>query len=295
MTRQWAAVVVNYEAGDQLLGCMESLLADDSTGDAPAVVVVDNGSTDGSVEALERAYPDVAVVRPGVNVGYAAGANRGIAATEAPIVAVCNADIVVDAGTGKAMLARFAAEPDLGAAGPGIANPDGSVYPSARTVPRTRDAVGHGLFGRLWPTNRFTRRYRQLDVDPERARDADWVSGAAVWLRRAALDEIDGWDERYFMYVEDVDLCWRLRRAGWRVAYEPGARVTHLLGQSTALHPYRMIVEHHRSLARFAARRWQGVKKVILVPAVAFLALRALLEMATHALRGRGRPARMGR
>lgn len=283
-------MVVNYEAGSRLIRCVESLLADTSAGGAPEIVVVDHGSTDGSVAELQRALPDVCVLHPGANLGYAGGANRGIAATRAPIVAVCNADIEVEPGTAARLVARFDAEPDLGALGPTVRNPDGSPYHSARSVPNAVDAVGHALLGRLRPGNRFTRRYRQLDFDPTLARDADWVSGAAIWLRRAAVDSVGGWDDRYFMYVEDVDLCWRLRRAGWRIAYEPSGAVVHVHGASTVRHPYRMIVEHHRSLARFAAKRWHGAKRFLLVPAVAFLTARAAFEMGAHVL-GRNRSA----
>lgn len=289
--RRWSAVVVNYEGGDHLLACVRSLLDDTSAGAPPEVVVVDHGSADGSVEALMHALPDVPVLRS-ANLGYAAGANRGIAATAAPVVAVCNPDVTVEPGTAAALLARFHAEPDLGAVGPMVRNPDGSPYHSARVVPGLGDAVGHGVLGLLRPTNRFTRRYRELDVDPACPRDADWVSGSAVWLRRTAVESVGGWDEGYFMYVEDVDLCWRLGQDGWRVAYEPAGVVVHVQGASTARHPYRMIAEHHRSLARFASKRWHGPQRLLLVPAVAFLALRALLAMAVHAL---GHAPREGR
>jgi N-acetylglucosaminyl-diphospho-decaprenol L-rhamnosyltransferase len=285
--------VVNYEAGPHLVECVRSLLEDDSAGDAPDVVVVDNGSTDGSVDRLAAALPDVPIARPGANLGYAAAANRGIASTTAPVVAVCNPDVEVERGTAKVLLARFNAEPDLGALGPVVRNRDGSVYPSARSVPSVGDAVGHGVLGLVRPSNRFTRRYRELDADPDQPRDADFVSGAAVWLRRAALDAVGGWDERYFMYVEDVDLCWRLRRAGWRVGYEPQGSVVHVQGASTARHPYRMIREHHRSLLRFAATRWRGAQRLLLVPAAAFLALRAAVAMGAHALGWRGRQPRV--
>jgi N-acetylglucosaminyl-diphospho-decaprenol L-rhamnosyltransferase len=136
----------------------------------------------------------------------------------------------------------------------------------------------------LFPRNAFTRRYRQLDADWTQPRDVDWVSGAIMFLRRSALDSVGGWDERYFMYMEDVDLCWRLRRLGWRVAYEPRGRVTHVQGVSTASRPYRMIVEHHRSVYRFAARRWQGAQRLLLLPAACFLTVRALFDMAARAL-----------
>jgi N-acetylglucosaminyl-diphospho-decaprenol L-rhamnosyltransferase len=283
----WAAVVINYEAGSALARCVRSLLADTSAGAAPQVVVVDNGSSDGSAAAVEQ---EVRVLHPGANLGYARAANLGIAATDAPVVAVCNADLEVEGGTAAAILSRLDAERDLAVAGPMMRNPDGTIYPSARSVPRLRDALGHGVLGLVWPTNPCTRRYRQLDADPRQRRDVDWVSGAAIWLRRDAIAAIGGWDERYFMYLEDVDLCWRLRRAGWRVAYEPGGRVTHVQGASTSKHPYRMIAEHHRSVLRFAAKRWHGVRRLALPLAAAFLALRAGLAMAEHALRRRSRP-----
>jgi N-acetylglucosaminyl-diphospho-decaprenol L-rhamnosyltransferase len=286
----WAAVVINYEAGEALRDCVRSLLDDTSAGQPPEVVVVDNGSSDGSAAAVARSFPAVTVLHPGANLGYARAANLGIAATDAPVVAVCNPDLEVEEGAGGALLRRLATEPDLGAVGPLIRNTDGTVYPSARSDPRVRDAVGHGLLGLVWRTNPFTRRYRQLDADPSRPRDVDWVSGAAVWLRRDALNTVDGWDERYFMYVEDVDLCWQLRQRGWRVGYEPGAGVTHVQGATTAKHPYRMIAEHHRSLYRFASKRWRGARRLALPVAAAFLALRAALAMADHALRRRPRP-----
>jgi N-acetylglucosaminyl-diphospho-decaprenol L-rhamnosyltransferase len=287
---RWAAVVINYEAGQALCDCVRSLLADTSAGDPPQVVVVDNGSSDGSAAAVARSWPAVTVLDPGANLGYARAANLGIAASDAPVVAVCNSDIEVRAGAAGAVLNRLATEDDLGAVGPMVRNTNGTIYPSARSMPRLRDAVGHGLLGLVWPTNPFTRRYRQLDVDPSRRRDVDWVSGATVWLRRDALTTVGGWDERYFMYAEDVDLCWQLRQRGWRVGYEPGAVVTHVQGVSTAKHPYRMIAEHYRSLYRFASKRWRGVRRLALPLAAGFLALRAGLAMAEHALRRRPKP-----
>src|SRR6185312_12378213 len=221
------------------------------------------------------------------NLGYSAAANLGIAHTTAPVVAVGNPDLEVEVGTAAAMLARMRAEPDLAAIGPALRNPDGTQYPSARAHVSGLDAVGHAVLGRARPRNRFTRRYRQLDADWDQPRDVDWVSGALVFLRRSAVDSVGGWDERYFMYMEDVDLCWRLRRIGWRVAYEPGGSATHVQGASTASHPYRMIAEHHRSAYRFAARRWRGPRRLLLAPAAVFLTVRALFDMAARVLRTR--------
>lgn len=289
----WAAVVVNYEAGDLLAGCVRSIEADTSAG-TPEIVVVDNGSTDGSTDAV-RDDPAVTIVDPGRNLGYSGAANLGIGRTRAAVVAICNPDVLVAPGTAGAILRRIAAEPDLAAVGPMVREVDGTPYPSARRVPSVGDAVGHGLVGLVKRDNRFTRRYRELDADPGQTRDVDWVSGAAIWLRRSALDAVGGWDDGYFMYVEDVDLCWRLRRAGWRVAYEPSGQVTHVHGASTARHPYRMIAEHHRSLLRFAGKRWTGWRRVLLLPAAVYLGARAGLAMLVHAVGPRSGSARSSR
>ena len=287
---RWAAVVVNYESGPLLSACVRSLVADTSAG-APEIVVVDNGSRDGSIAALAREFPAVRVVSSGTNLGYAGGANCGAADTRAPVVAVLNSDLELEPGAAAAMLERLAAEPDLAAVGPVIRNPDGTQYPSARSVPSTADALGHTLFGLVRPSNRFTQRYRQLDVDPAQPRDVEWLSGAAMWLRRTALLSVGGWDEHYFMYMEDLDLCWRLRRLGWRVAYEPGGAVMHVQGASTDRHPYRMIVRHHRSAYRYAAKRWRGLRRLLLLPAALLLSARAGVAIVARAFGARpGRP-----
>jgi N-acetylglucosaminyl-diphospho-decaprenol L-rhamnosyltransferase len=278
---RWAAVVVNYNSGGLLRACVQSLLADTSAGPVE-LVVVDNASTDASVATARAAVPDLTVIAAPGNVGYARAANLGIAATRADIVAVLNSDLTVEPGTAKAMLARFDDDSALGACGPRTFNLDGTDYPSARRSPSVALAVGHGLLGLWWPANPFTRRYRELDADPTRPRAVDWLSGAAIWFRRGALDAVGGWDERYFMYLEDVDLCWRLRGAGWNVAYEPGGRVVHVQGASTARVPYRMLAEHHRSAWKFARRRLTGVRAALLPFAAVYLGLRAALAMAVH-------------
>jgi N-acetylglucosaminyl-diphospho-decaprenol L-rhamnosyltransferase len=287
---RWTAVVVNYNAGELLVPCVRSLLADrDADGHAPTVIVVDNASTDDSLARLSAAALPVTVMPAGGNVGYATAANRGIAVSATPIVAVCNPDLELHPGTGAALAARFAADARLGAVGPRVLNLDGTVYPSARAMPSILDAVGHGVFGLVWPGNRFTRRYRQLDADPNAAREVDWVSGAAIWLRREAIDAIGGWDENFFMYVEDVDVCWRLRRAGWRIEYDPAGEVVHRQGASTDQQPYRMIIEHHRSLWRFAKKRWTGGRAILLVPAFGYLVVRGGLALADRWWAGRRR------
>src|SRR5262249_18577598 len=149
-------------------------------------------------------------------------------------VAVLNVDLTFAPGTARPLVDRLESDTQVGAIGPLIRNLDGSIYPSARCIPSVFVAVGHGLLGLLWPTHPFTVRYRQLDVDPSVSRAVDWISGSAIWQRRDALDAIGAWDERYFMYMEDLDLCWRLRQAGWQIVFEPGAEIVHVQGAVTS-------------------------------------------------------------
>jgi N-acetylglucosaminyl-diphospho-decaprenol L-rhamnosyltransferase len=276
-----AAVVVNHDAGEALVACVASLAADG----AGTVLVVDNASGDDSVDRLRTALPGAGVLRCQRNLGYGAGANRGIAATAGDVVVVTNPDVVVHPGAIAALVQALEADPTLAIVGPRISEPDGSRYPSARRFPSPRDAVGHVLLGTLAPGNHFSRRYRMEEDVPPSGR-VDWVSGACLAARRSALEELGGFDEAYFMYAEDMDLCWRAHQAGWAVAYVPEAEVTHLRGLSTGRRPYRMLAAHHRSALRFASRVETGWRRPLLVPAALLLGLRLVVEATRLALSG---------
>ncbi len=275
---RWGAVVVNYHSGPVLAESVDALLRDDSGGPVE-VVVVDNGSTPGEMEALIATRPTVTVLHPGANLGYARAANLGIAATNAPIVAVFNSDAIVETGSGRVVLARFHADARVAVVGPRITNPDGTVYPSARTAPSLGAAVGHAILGGLVPRNRFTLAYRQLEADPTVGREVDWVSGAAMWFRRSALDQIGGWDERFFFFMEDMDVCRTIRSTGATVWYEPAARVMHEVGTSRASAPTRSIVMHHRAAYRYTEKWSTGPRRWILPAAGAFLTGRAGVQI----------------
>ena len=286
---RWAAVVVNYEAGPLLADCVRSVLADTSAGPVE-LVVVDNGSRDGSVETLLAAHPDVRVVRAPGNVGYARAANLGTAATKAPIVAVLNPDTEVEPGSRGRSVDLLVGEPRLGAAGPRLRNLDGSDYPSARMFPTIADAVGHGLLGLWWPKNRFTARYRQLDADPAVPRLVDWVSGAAIWLRRGALDEVGGLG-RALLHVPRGHrplLATAARRLGRRVRAVGRGRAR--AGRQRVA-PARTGCCSSITVRRGGSRRSGSPARAALLPfAAVYFALRAVMAMGEHACRGAARP-----
>ena len=276
-------MIVSYNVAELLVRCVASLRADG----VERIVVVDNASADHSVAAVNTADPDVEVIALADNVGFGAGVNRGVAATDAPFLLVVNPDVEVEAGSTKALLEALLADAGLALVGPRIETPAGELYPSARTFPDMADAAGHAFLHFVWPSNRFSRRYRMLDWDHGDARDVDWVAGTHFLARSSAWEEVGGFDEAYFMYMEDVDLCWRLHRAGWRVGYEPAARIRHAIGRSTDQTPYRMIAAHHRSLLRYAARTTTGRRRLALPAVAVALALRTMLAWVQRWLRGR--------
>ncbi len=284
-----AAVIVTYEAGPALTACAECLVADG----ASELVVVDNGSTDGSLDRLRATVREVTVLTSGRNLGYGAAANRGVAATTAPVVVVCNPDLVVHPGTLATLADALSGDGRCAVAGPLVRTSTGEPYPSARQFPSLTDAAGHAVLGIFAPDNRFTRAYHQRDPGDGAgaSREADWVSGACFAVRRTAFEEVGGFDEAYFMYVEDVDLCWRLGRLGWTVRFVPGAVVTHVQGVSTDRHPYRMIAEHHRSLLRFAGRSTAGWRRLLLPLVAVGIATRACLACLHRAIHAPRRAA----
>jgi N-acetylglucosaminyl-diphospho-decaprenol L-rhamnosyltransferase len=275
-----SAVVVNYNAASVIGECIASLRAEG----VAEVIVADNASADGS----RAVVGDGAVWLPtGGNLGFGTGANRGAAASGGGgHLLICNPDLTLRPGAVQAMADVLDRDPGVGIVGPLIENLDGTTYPSPRVFPRLTDSIGHALFGLFKPDNPFTRRYKLLDLDRTRAQpDVEWVSGSCFMARRQAWDELGGFDESYFMFAEDMDLCWRARAAGWRIAFEPAAAVVHAEGVSRGSHPYRMIVEHHRSLLKFVSRTTTGWRQALLPLFAAGLAVRAGVAVADRRLR----------
>ncbi|MDQ3991503.1 MAG: glycosyltransferase family 2 protein [Actinomycetota bacterium] len=262
-----AVVVVNYNAGSYLGRCLASVFA--AGGDLGLeVVVVDNASRDGSAERARRDHPRARVIVNQENRGFAAAANQGIRATTAPFALLLNPDAEIVTGTLAALVKVARERPHAGAVGLLVRNPDGSLQPSARKVPGLGEALGHAFLARALPDNRFSRSYTMADWDRTSERAVEWVSGSAVLLRREATDDVGLFDEGYFMYVEDVDLCTRMRAAGWQVLFSPEVEVRHEVGVSSRAIPRRMAEEHSRSIYRYFAKHVARGPAVLLKPPV---------------------------
>ncbi len=251
-------VTVTYSPGETLPRFLDTLAK--ATTRSVHVVLADNGSVDGAPEAAESSRENVSLVRTGGNLGYGGGANRGVASLDARYgwIVVSNPDVEWGPGSLDVLLDAASRWPRGGMFGPLITDPGGRVYPSAREVPTLGKGIGHGLLGKVWPANPWSTAYKQSDSDI-RERVAGWLSGSCFLIRRDAFDSVDGFDSRYFMYFEDVDLGERLGRSGWQNIYVPSAEVMHIQGVSTSRASSKMLAAHHASAYRYIADRHPGV------------------------------------
>jgi GT2 family glycosyltransferase len=230
------AIVVNYNAGDELRAALTSI-AGELAGRAWEGFVVDNASHDGSGAIAGEFAPAVALVTNGVNVGFGRAVNQALAQARAPLVLIMNPDCRLQPGALAALEAELAREPRCAIVGPRILNLDGSVQGSARGDP---DMLT-GVFGRSTALRRLmpwlpAARRNVVDASVPAGSPSvvvDWLSGACVLARRDALAAEGGFDERYFLYWEDADLCRRLRARGREVRYVPAASAVHRVGHSS--------------------------------------------------------------
>jgi GT2 family glycosyltransferase len=234
------------------------------------VIVVDNGSTDGTVELVRERFPEVRLVEQG-NVGMGGGNNTGMRLAQGRYFFLLNADAWADEGAVDTLLAFADAHPEAAVVGPRLANEDGSLQRSVRGEPTLwRLATEYFFIRKLAPHSNLLNPLYVGGFAHDAARPVDWVSGAALLVRAEAADAVGLFDEDFFMFSEEVDWQTRFRRAGWRVWFCPDAVVTHVGGAS---HGGRLYVENLRGHLRFFAKH-RGLKQAERARRLLLLALR---------------------
>lgn len=249
--------VVNHNTRDLLARCLETVVSEG----AARVVVVDNASTDGSAPYVRDRFPDVHVIENGFNVGYGAAANQAIRHTSHPFVLLLNADTEIQPGCVAALATYVGRSPRAGIVAPAIVTPSGAPECSYFPFPGTLDWLLENeplapLVRRLPPLKRRSVSFQPAD-NPRRV---PWVMGCAMLLRRDAMASVRGFDESYFMYYEEVDLCRRMEQAGWEVHLTPAARVTHVGGASTSQYRTEMLIRHFQSTLQYYSRHYSGLR-----------------------------------
>jgi len=254
-------VVVSYESRDDVLGALDSLGAH---GALPLdVLVVDNASTDGTVNAVRLRHPRARVIDNAGNRGFAAACNQGWRSGGAPLVLFLNPDAEVLPGAIEALAGVLDRRTDAGIVGPRTLNEDGTVQVSTGSdltiaTERTQRRLVRGVRARA------PRALAEADARHSREHEPDWVSGSCLMARRAALEAVGGYDEGFFLYEEDADLCRRVRAAGWRVVFTPAAVVRHRLGRSMEKAGARARAEYHRSHRRYYEKHNGPLQRLLL-------------------------------
>jgi hypothetical protein len=220
-----SVLILTYNTRELVLRCLESFCAE-VLRDGWQVIVVDNGSTDGTAPAIAERFPDVEVVRSEENLGYAAGNNRGLQRAIGHCVILLNSDVIASPSALRALCRYLEAHPRVGAVSAGLRAADGRpqafAYGGDPTPVYLLRRGLHRLLGK-GPLHSW---------DVSEPIEVDWVSGACLAVRHAVIEQVGFLDERFFLYFEDNDWCLRMRQAGWRVVYDPSVTVTHLGGAS---------------------------------------------------------------
>lgn len=248
-------IIVNWNSREAIRACLCGIQS--RLDERHELIVVDNASSDGSVEMIRADYPWVKLLPQSGNLGFGAGANVGVAASSGGLLLFLNPDSTAEELSPDAIRDAMKQNADTGIAGIRVLNPDGSLQMSCRRFPIYEAGLFRNtLLGRLFPNNRYLKAYLMLDFQHDRIQPVDWVSGCAMVVRRECWDAVQGFDERFFMYCEDVDICWRAHKANWQVQYLPVTSVYHRIGSSTDLAVNNMIRCFHRSHWQFFLKNY---------------------------------------
>jgi GT2 family glycosyltransferase len=251
-------IIVSYNTLNLTLQAIQSVLAADWSFGVLTVFVVDNQSSDGTVDAIRSTFPAVQVIDPKENLGFSRANNRAMARSRGDYVLLLNPDTIVSKESLVEMKAYLDRHEDVGMATCKLQLADGRLdLACRRSIPSMWDGFcrASGLSHRF-PKSRLFARYNLTYLDENETYDVDAVNGAFMFCRRAAVDQVGPLDEDFFMYGEDLDWCFRFRKAGWRIVYHPATTTIHLKGQSSGRKSVRMIDELFRSNEIFARKHF---------------------------------------
>lgn len=250
-------IIVSWNVRDLLRRALASILAD-SSGLETEIILVDNASADGTVEMVRSEFRRVQVIANTDNRGFTVGNNQAFAEATGTYYFLLNPDAELIPGATRCLLEYMQANPRVGIVGPQLLNPDHSIQSSRRRFPTFSTALLESTRLQQWlPNNRFLTRYYVLDTPDDLVQRVDWVVGAAMFARRQVYQEIGGLDERFFMYSEELDWCYRAKKSGWEVHYFPRAQVIHHEAKSSDQVGAVRDIYFHSSKVRFF-RKYHG-------------------------------------
>lgn len=244
-------VIVNWNVRKDILNCISSIFANPPV-NSFETIVIDNASRDGSTQEIKKQFPKVTCVHNDQNYGFAGANNQGIKLAKGEYLLFLNPDTIMHSGALDYLITFMDENKEVGACGPKLLNDDGSTQRSVRKFPSYRGALYRFTFLKYFKIfKNIYRNWMMKDFDYESLIDVDQLMGAALLVRKSIIDKIGGFDECFFMYYEEVDLCYRIKHNGWRIVFLPQACVTHLGGRSSQQIPVEKRIMMLKSMLKY--------------------------------------------
>jgi GT2 family glycosyltransferase len=256
-TKQLSIVIINYNVRNLLKKCLESIFKCEKDIEFE-VIVVDNNSNDHSQEMLKIDFPQVKLIENKKNLGFSRACNQGIKESYGKYILLLNPDTELTPGGFKKMIDFMDSKPEVGICGPRMMDQKGNLQFSCRSFPSYLTAISssQSILNRILPDNFLSKKYLLKEKSHSQIMEVDWVSGSCLLAKREMLEKVGFLDERFYMYVEDVDLCYRAKKSGFSVFYFPQVTVIHHIGKSTQKKKITMLLEHHRSMYYFYRKHY---------------------------------------
>ena len=242
MSKSVSIIIVSYNVKDYLYNCLQSILNSDYSGDLD-LILVDNGSYDGSVSIVRKNFPSVRVIENDSNLGFAKGVNIGLRESHGDYILLLNPDTVIEEKTLSVLTAYMEEHPIVGICGPKILNADGSLQLACKRSFPTPWVALPKLVGlsKLFPGGTWTGRYNLTYLDSDERHSVEAISGSFMFMSNRVLEKVGQLDERFFMFGEDLDYCYRIKKRGYDIVYNPISSIIHYKGESAKTAPYDMI------------------------------------------------------
>ena len=258
--------IVTYNSADMICQCLESVFGHDHAFSFE-VFVVDNNSKDSTVQNIQKRFPQVCLIQNKKNWGFARATNQAIEKSQSRYMLLLNPDIVVQKDSIEAMLTYMDANPNVGVTGSRLLYPNGTLQPSCRNFPTLTTLLLRGTrLGDLFPGNRFLEEYLLEHENHHHDLDVDWCLGSCLMVRREAIDEVGMLDDKFFMYYEDIDYCYRMKQKNWKITYLASTEmIHHYQRKSASIPPNRYTLIHLKSAFYFfwKFRKERGFSTII--------------------------------
>jgi len=253
-----SVLIVSYNVKQYLLQCIDSIFQSDFQGKIE-IVIVDNHSFDGSTAAIKKQYPNVNILQNDENIGFGKAINQAAKVINGEYVLILNPDTIIQENTISTMMDYLKKNSQVGVVGPKILNSDGSIQLAAKRSFPTLSVSIPKLLGlsKLFPKARWANRYNLTYLDPDKLHSVDAISGSCMFMSRDLFEELDGFDERFFMFGEDLDLCYRVKQRQKEIHYVPLTQIIHYKGESVKSAPYNSEHAFYNAMILFYEKHFQ--------------------------------------